>query len=590
MSLSAALAAAVAAIKARATAVLEQCRKVVDLGLSLAAWGLEQCRFAWRLAGRGLELGWLFLPVLACLPVACLADGIQGCLRGDTSARAAADHAAGGPKAASTKGPKATTWLDGWWDLLLRKSQRSGPVFVKLGQWAATRRDLLPEAWCDQLGKLHDDTEAHPLAFTHKVLAEAFPKNRPEGAWHKKLLIEPKPVGSGCIAQVYLGYLILDDEPGTAKAKDKASASSSAVAPRCMLGLRALCRPCLPSGSYAEVASSKLQRCIKVAVKVVHPQVRRAVDIDLKVLRLAAWASERAGLDHLGCSLMLRQFADFLEAQTDLRLEAKNLRTFRQLLGPSSAVDGPVIIPEVFERWVASDALVMSFEEGEPIHELLTAGPTELAKEQMAAWKILVDLFWAMVFQHRFVHGDMHPGNLFWRRGKGGSVQIVVLDCGLVIDLTGQPGEDLSMMVKAFLTRPEEEVAGMLIQLSERVGGRAEDVVDPSGFITGIANLIREGKTVKYQLSKLNAGALMGRSMLLGRRHRVRFDARFVNLMVAMVVLQGVAMRLCGDGDIVVRMMPYVLGAAVTNLKATIGGGSRGRKAPEPEEEPSYER
>ena len=29
-----------------------------------------------------------------------------------------------------------------------------------------------------------------------------------------------------------------------------------------------------------------------------------------------------------------------------------------------------------------------------------------------------------------------------------------------------------------------------------------------------------------------------GRSLLLGRRHRVRFDARFVNLMVAMTVLQ----------------------------------------------------
>merc|ERR1712039_91149 len=90
---------------------------------------------------------------------------------------------------------------------------------------------------------------------------------------------------------------------------------------------------------------------------------------------------------------------------------------------------------------------------------------------------------------------------------------------------------------------------------------------DEEGFVLGIAGLIREARQCAFKLSKLNAGALMGRSLLLGRRHRVRFDARFVNLMVAMVVVQGVSMRLNGDGDILGRMMPYVLGTAVSALR-----------------------
>merc|ERR1711920_436421 len=128
------------------------------------------------------------------------------------------------------------------------------------------------------------------------------------------------------------------------------------------------------------------------------------------------------------------------------------------------------------------------------------------------------------------------------------------------------------MGVKALLTRPEEDVAALLIQLSERVGGRPEDVVDREGFIRGIAGLIREAFGVKFRLSRLNAGSLMGRSSLLGRRHRVRFDARFVNLMAAMVVLQGVALQLNADGDFINRMTPYVLGAAMPILR---GGGPR---------------
>merc|ERR1711966_646421 len=145
-------------------------------------------------------------------------------------------------------------------------------------------------------------------------------------------------------------------------------------------------------------------------------------------------------------------------------------------------------------------------------------------------------------------------------------VQLVMLDCGLVIDLDGQAGEDLTNMVRAFLTRPAEEVAEMLIVLSERVGGRPEDVWNPDGFVRGIAELIRRGLDCRFTLSKLNAGALMGQSLILGRRHRVRFDARFVNLMVAMCVVQCVAMRLNGDGDILNRMRPYVFSAAVGGL------------------------
>mmetsp|Transcript_80133 Transcript_80133/g.171599 ORF Transcript_80133/g.171599 Transcript_80133/m.171599 type:complete len:196 (+) Transcript_80133:2-589(+) len=169
-----------------------------------------------------------------------------------------------------------------------------------------------------------------------------------------------------------------------------------------------------------------------------------------------------------------------------------------------------------------------------------------------------------MIFKHRLVHGDLHPGNVLWRRGeKDGRVRLVFLDCGLAIDLHGEAGTDLSTMVKALLTQDEEAVGRLLMSLGERVGGREEDIRDPDGFVRGIAGLIREAKTCAFKLSKLNAGGLMGRSLLLGRKHRVRFDARFVNLMVAMMVLQGVALRLNAEGDFLSRMRPFLFSAAV---------------------------
>lgn len=534
------------------------------LGLALATallWAIgrhpKDAAFAAKFGGRILELCWLFLPLVPLLGFCLATDGAG-------SWRPEPPH-------------KLESWVAYWWDLLLRRAQRSGPVLVKLGQWAATRPDLIPKEWCTELGRLHDTTEPHLLDFTHRVLADAFSHE-----WFKSLLIEPEPIGSGCIAQVYIGHLLGDaagaappapEKPGGPPAKPAAPAPGG-----CLSGLRLL----LPSsgwplrrGEQPAPQGPRPGRTLKVAVKVVHPQVRRAVDVDLRVLEYIAAFSVYLGLESLGVPLMLRQFAAFLEAQTDLRTEASNIRRLGQCF---SARDGPVVVPEVYEGWVSRDAIVMSFEEGEPLNTLLE-GPDgdpsgQLEQARMEAWKSMVDAFWAMVFNFRFVHGDLHPGNIVWRMRKGGRVQLAMLDCGLVIDLGGQAGEDLTRMVKAFLSRPAEEVAEMLIELSERVGGRPEDVWNPDGFVRGIAELIRRGLDTRFALSKLNAGALMGQSLILGRRHRVRFDARFVNLMVAMCVVQGVAMRLNADGDLLNRMRPYVFSAAVGNL---VSGSLRSR-------------
>jgi len=152
-------------------------------------------------------------------------------------------------------------------------------------------------------------------------------------------------------------------------------------------------------------------------------------------------------------------------------------------------------------------------------------------------------------------------------RNGGRGVQLVLLDCGLAINLQGDAGKDLTKMVKAILTQDENDIGHLLIDLGERVGGRPEDVRDPRGFALGIGALVREARGCTYKLSKLNAAGLMGQSLLLGRKHCVRFDARFVNLAVSMAVLQGVALRLNGDGDFLNRMRPYLFGAALAAAK-----------------------
>ena len=93
----------------------------------------------------------------------------------------------------------------GWWKLLLYACEHSGPTFIKMGQWASTRRDLFAAEFCDLFSKLHASTKEHSWFMTKQKLKKAFGKN-----WRKIFLkLDPKPAGSGCIAQVILIYFIL---------------------------------------------------------------------------------------------------------------------------------------------------------------------------------------------------------------------------------------------------------------------------------------------------------------------------------------------------------------------------------------------
>jgi len=118
---------------------------------------------------RGARLMLLFTPLLCAVPVAVLLPGTAPSV----------------------------------FRLLARTLEAAGPTYIKLGQWASTRPDLFPESMCDALTALHDQIAPHTFSETERVMTEAF--GRPYTEVFTALDYEP--IGSGCIAQVYVGRL-----------------------------------------------------------------------------------------------------------------------------------------------------------------------------------------------------------------------------------------------------------------------------------------------------------------------------------------------------------------------------------------------
>ena len=90
-----------------------------------------------------------------------------------------------------------------WYRLLVATLQVTGSLFMKLGQWASTRPDILPIELCKRLSTLHSTTKCvdYPIMFRTIERELGKPVNEVFDT-----IIET-PVGSGCIAQVYKARL-----------------------------------------------------------------------------------------------------------------------------------------------------------------------------------------------------------------------------------------------------------------------------------------------------------------------------------------------------------------------------------------------
>ena len=135
---------------------------------ALSSVGESRLRRAWMATSRLVSLAVLGAPMLLLYPLSQVSDRAK----------------------------------DAAWSYALWGIEQAGPTWVKLVQWATTRQDLFSPEFCKYFGKLRDETEGHPWEDTKRILREEL------GSAMGALELDPTPIGSGCVAQVYRGKLL----------------------------------------------------------------------------------------------------------------------------------------------------------------------------------------------------------------------------------------------------------------------------------------------------------------------------------------------------------------------------------------------
>jgi len=391
--------------------------------------------------------------------------------------------------------------------LVLACAEAAGPVYVKLAQWAATRRDLLPGEVCEVLAGLQDRTSPHPWAATLRLLRQDFGADFAD--FHSRLWLEDTlPVASGCCAQVYHGWV--DGE--------------------------------------------------EVAIKVVHPQLERQLQLDLMVLAAAArwvtWLVPRLAWLNLGGTVA--EFGELMTRQMDMVEEAANLQRFRHNFRHRE----DVVFPEPLMHHCRRRVLVESWVAGTSISSLLAPGAEGEECRAMAARG--ADMLLQMVFHDNLWHGDLHPGNLLVTPAGG----LAVLDPGITCSFSREDRANLVDTFRAVVVGDGGRVGELFLERSEH---RCRE---PAAFVLEMQGIVAAARRQQLCLETVDVSLLLQQVFGALMRHQVRLDASFLSVVIAVTVVevneairgintltlaQGLARSLDRNLDLVARALPFVM-------------------------------
>ena len=300
----------------------------------------------------------------------------------------------------------------------------------------------------------------------------------------------------------------------------------------------------IASASVAQVHKARLPDGRIVAVKVRRPDVVEICTFDLAVMRLWARAIARIpSISTLSPLEALEEFGRAVFAQLDFRIEASNNRRFRA----NFQGHPDVVFPELVDGLSSERVLTMSYIAGTKI---LATAATRSDPKRVA--RLGLATLMKMIFEDGFVHADLHPGNIFITADD----KLALLDLGLVGELDEPHRKGFARLFAAWAQRDGDGMARIIHQLS---AGSDQDA-DPERFERLRAAIIEfVGRYWGQRLGDVQVGRVLLDLLAIMRRHRVRVNASFTIVNIAIAVTEGIGKQLDPELDLMAEALPYFL-------------------------------
>jgi len=233
---------------------------------------------------------------------------------------------------------------------------------------------------------------------------------------------------------------------------------------------------------------------------------------------------------------VIEEFADLLQLQLDLRTEAQNLDRFNENFKDDERVAFPKLIKE-FEPH--PQVLIETFCEGQPVLKFL--------KEHSNDQKLLSEMCLVgiravcqMLFQDNFMHGDLHPGNVFINAKDH---KFVLLDAGIATEYSNSDHELLVNILSSFIRADGRKAGRFMIDDSNmRLKSNADKAVNETLYIDKIQALTNRANSKEYFMEHLSV--YLTYICEAAATHHVMMNQKFVTAALSIKVLEGISLAL----------------------------------------------
>lgn len=424
------------------------------------------------------------------------------------------------------------------------------------------------------MSTLHSNAPAHSFAVTKRTVEAAF-GGRAFGDIFEEF--DDKPLGVGAIAQVYKAKLKPDLAALSDVDLDRPTGFTQRVKKNVDVALK----------STPQRVPSK-----HVAVKVLHPNIEKIVRRDLKIMStFAAIINAIPTMEWFSFPDEVAQFGEMMRLQLDLRIEAANLTIFRKHFQSRTTA----WFPYPYTEYTTRQVLVEEFAHGIPLEDFLVNGggvyQKEIADEGL-------DAFLHMVLIDNFIHADLHPGNIMVRfykpeqldvphfpgrrkatdpkngtdvteevlqrlrphRGRpeqwkeqlerieneGYRPQLIFIDTGLVTELNALNRRNFLDLFKAVAEFDGYKAGHLMVERCRQ----PDAVIDPEVFALRMQHLVLGVKSRTFALGNIKIGDVLNEVLSMVRAHHVRLEGDFVNVVLSILLLEGIGRSLDPNMDL----------------------------------------
>ncbi len=276
-----------------------------------------------------------------------------------------------------------------------------GPSFIKLGQMASTRPDLIPPPACEELSKLQEEVPPFGPKEVRQMIRDEL--GEPIVKIFRSFHI--KPIASASIAQVHKAVTLDGHE---------------------------------------------------VAVKIQRPGIRRTVIADLEIMFTLArhFEAHSDEVEALQPVQLTDEFSRTIKKELDFENEASNIERFAR----NFRDDETVHVPQVYRDLTTSKVLTMEYVTGTKVSDVRALRESGADPETVA--KRGADYITKQIFQHGFFHSDPHAGNILVMPGN----VICMLDYGQTGSLSQRNREALGAFTVGMARRNVGQMARALAQ------------------------------------------------------------------------------------------------------------------------------